>query len=57
MENSTFNLNKSFFSIFDVINKAFSLVSHVANKKQVKLEAPLVEDKKEEAYYNTIFGD
>lgn len=33
MENSTFKLNKGYFSIFDVINKAFSLVSHVAEKK------------------------
>ena len=38
MENSTFKLNKSYFSIFDVINRAFSLVGHVADKKQVTLE-------------------
>jgi hypothetical protein len=37
MENSTFKLNKEFFSIFDVINRAFSLVGHVAEKKNVTL--------------------
>ena len=42
LENSTFNLNKDFFSIFDVINKAFSLVSHVAEKKNVALENPKI---------------
>jgi hypothetical protein len=41
MENNTFKLNKGFFSIFDVINQAFSLVGHVANKKKVALEHPI----------------
>ena len=40
MENSTFNLNKEFFSIFDIINRATSLVGHVAEKKKVILEVP-----------------
>ena len=40
MENSTFKLNKGFFSIFDVINTAFILVGHVADKKKVVLEHP-----------------
>jgi hypothetical protein len=30
MENNTFKLNKSFFSVFDAIDKAFNVVSHVA---------------------------
>ena len=38
LENSTFKLNKDFFSIFDVIKRAFSLVSHVSEKKNVSLE-------------------
>lgn len=37
MENSTFKLNKSYFSIFDVIDKAFSVVKHIAEKKNVRL--------------------
>lgn len=45
MEQSTFKLNKEYFSIFDVINRAFSLVGHVANKKNVALEAPIIENK------------
>ena len=40
MENSTFKLNKGFFSMFDVINTAFILVGHVAEKKKVVLELP-----------------
>lgn len=40
MENSTFKLNKSYFSIFDVINRAFNMVRHVADKKKVTLETP-----------------
>ena len=42
MENSTFKLNKSYFSIFEVIKKAFSMVSHVAKKKNVALEEPTI---------------
>jgi hypothetical protein len=30
LENNTFKLNKEFFSMFYVIEKAFSLLSHVA---------------------------
>ena len=57
MEQSTFKLNKEYFSIFDVINRAFSLVNHVANKKNVVLEAPIIQNKQEEAYYTAIYGD
>ena len=44
MENSTFKLNKSYFSIFEVIQKAFSMVSHVAKKKNVALEEPIIQN-------------
>lgn len=44
MENSTFKLNKDFFSIFDVINRAFSLVGHVAEKKNVELKIQNIEN-------------
>ena len=30
LENSTFKLNKEYFSMFDVIEKAFGLLAHVA---------------------------
>lgn len=33
MENNTFKLNKAFFSFPTLINKAFSVVGHVAEKK------------------------
>ena len=37
MENNTFKLNKDFFSLFEVINQACSVVSHVSNKKRINL--------------------
>ena len=33
MEKNTFKLNKDFFSLYEVIKQAFTLVAHVANKK------------------------
>ena len=57
MENSTFKLNKDFFSIFDVINRAFSLVSHVADKKKVNLIMPEIKNEQEISYYSAIYGD
>jgi len=57
MENNTFKLNKGFFSIVDVIYKAFSVVEHVANKKQVRLEHPAVNNKQELSYFEAIYGD
>jgi len=33
MENNTFKLNKTYFSFPKLIEKAFSVVSHVAQKK------------------------
>jgi hypothetical protein len=47
MEKNTFKLNKNYFSIFDVIDQAFSLVKHVSKKKNVTLEFPKVEDETE----------
>jgi len=37
MENNTFKLNKSYFSLIDLIAKAFGVVGHVADKKEVEL--------------------
>lgn len=56
MENNTFKLNKAFFSFPDLIKKAFSVVSHVAQKKSVQLiqcDIP----QQEQAYYNEVYGD
>lgn len=33
LEKNTFKLNKIYFSIFDVIEQAFAMVSHIAEKK------------------------
>jgi len=38
MENNTFKLNKSFFSLTEVIDKACLVVNHIAQKKEIKLE-------------------
>jgi hypothetical protein len=56
MENSTFKLNKSFFSMFDVVESAFGVVSHVAEKKEVALEFT-PNSEKETPYYSELFGD
>lgn len=37
MENSTFKLNKSFFNIREVIKKAFCVVGHAAELRNVQL--------------------
>jgi signal transduction histidine kinase len=56
MENSSFKLNKEFFSIRDTIKKVFGVVSHIANKKNVRLiKEPVAKD--EEKLYNSIYGD
>jgi hypothetical protein len=33
MENSTFKLNKEFFSVPEIVKKAFDIVNHVAERK------------------------
>lgn len=56
MENSTFKLNKEFFSIRNTIKKVFSVVGHIADKKNVQLvKIPVSEH--EEKLYNAIYGD
>ena len=51
MENSTFKLNKEFFSVPEIVKKAFGIVNHVAERKQVALEIAEI-DKSEAAYYS-----
>jgi signal transduction histidine kinase len=43
--------------MFDVVEKAFNLVSHVAQKKNVKLISPELLNQSEFKYYNAIYGD
>jgi signal transduction histidine kinase len=57
MEKNTFKLNKDFFSIFEVIQQAFMLLGHVANKKQVNLLMPQVDDPNHIKLYQQIYGD
>ena len=57
MENNTFKLNKSFFSVFDAIDKAFNVVSHVAQRKSVTLERSVLKDGDNDHYYSQIYGD
>jgi hypothetical protein len=37
MEKNTFKLNKDYFNLFEVIDQAFKMVSHVSEKKNVHL--------------------
>jgi signal transduction histidine kinase len=56
MENNTFKLNKAYFSIHSTIQKVFSVVEHVAEKKNVALVfTPM--NPREAMYYNAIYGD
>ena len=56
MENSTFKLNKTFFSMSDVAKCAFTVVSHVADSKNVTLQLNYI-NKSEKQYYNGLYGD
>lgn len=56
MENNTFKLNKCYFSITEVIERAFSVVSHVADKKSVALLLDPI-SAEHEPYYSEIYGD
>lgn len=44
MENNTFKINKAKFSMFDAIDEAFVVVSHIANTKNIRLVPPVVEE-------------
>lgn len=56
MENNTFKLNKSYFSFTGLIKKAFNVVHHIADKKQVTLVMETVSTH-EIAYYEQLYGD
>lgn len=56
MEKSTFKLNENYFSLHDVIQKAFGVLGHIADRKQVQLVAPNAHIR-ESAYYNAVHGD
>ena len=57
LENSTFKLNKEYFSMFNVIEKAFGLLTHVAKKKNVALKPPQQLDLNDFLYFSAIYGD
>ena len=40
IQKNTFNLNKEFFSMFDVIQEAFHVIYHAASHKNVQLIPP-----------------
>jgi signal transduction histidine kinase len=56
MENSTFQLNKQFFSLNDVISKAFDVVGHIASKKRVILECKSPSER-DSTYFSSVNGD
>lgn len=56
MENCSFKLNKEYFNITEIIKKAFGVVQHVANLKEVELvEVPVNEY--EAMYLSAVYGD
>ena len=56
MEQNTFKLNKDFFSIFDAIEQAFSVVKHIAERKLIKLILPVCTIE-ESILFEQIYGD
>jgi signal transduction histidine kinase len=42
VESNTFKINKAQFSLLDVIDEAFVIVSHIASMKNIKLVAPVL---------------
>ena len=42
VESNTFKINMAQFSLQDVIDEAFVIVSHIASKKNIKLLAPVL---------------
>ena len=56
LENNTFKMNKAFFSIFQAVDQAFQVLSHLADNQNVKLVAPTCAPD-EEPYLNQLFGD
>ena len=56
LEKNTFKLNKGFFSIFDVFDKAFAVVGHLAGKKNIELVKPELSPKFT-IVFKKIYGD
>ena len=56
MESSTFKINKAQFSMFDAIEEAFVVVSHIAVTKNIKLVPPVVDSEKIK-YFKSLNGD
>jgi len=56
LDTNTFKLNKEFFSIFESIDQAFYMLSHMAKQKKIILVAPQVNDC-DQVTFDHIYGD
>lgn len=56
VENSTFKLNKDNFSLIQVIQNSFEVVSHAASMKNIALIGPELNEE-HETYFNQVYGD
>lgn len=56
MEKNTFKLNKGFFDLFVVIQQAFTVVGHIASKKNLELILQPCNEH-ETALYRHLYGD
>lgn len=56
MEKSTFRLNNSFFSFGGLIDKAFGVVSHIADYRKVKL-VRIANSAREMEWFDNLYGD
>ena len=57
LENNTFKINKAQFSMFDAIDEAFIVVSHIAKTKNITLVPPVLDDDEDRKYFQTLNGD
>jgi signal transduction histidine kinase len=53
MENNQFKLNKTFFSLYDALMQAKSIVRFFADAKRLRLESPVMMDAK----FTQVYGD
>lgn len=56
LEKTSFKLNKTFFSLFEVIEQSFNVVNHIAYKKNIGLIEPQVNDELKECL-SIMYGD
>ncbi len=56
IENSTFKLNKEFFSLPEAITQAIQVVSHNAEAKNLQIIGPLMSSGDED-FFQQVYGD